>query len=147
MFMGTEVSSDYYKLSAECKVNMLRELGFSLEKDMRVLDFGCGEGNLIKAYLELGYDIYGADIMDNISLDAGRYKKIEFDPYRIPYDDNSFDLVYSTSVFEHVQNTEESFKEIYRVLKPGGVSIHSLPSRYRLLEPHLYIPLGGGNTI
>lgn len=134
---------DNYELLVECKIRMLKDLGFNLEKDMRILDFGCGDGNLVNAFNSLGYDAYGTDVIDNDILGENRFKKIEFNPYKLPYEDNSFDFIYSTSVFEHVQNTEESLKEIYRVLKPNGVTMHSLPSRYRLREPHMFIPLGG----
>ena len=97
---------------------------------MKILDFGCGEGNLVKAFRELGYDAYGIDVIDCPNLDEIHYAKIGFNPYVIPFEDDFFDYVYSTSVFEHVMNTDESLKEIYRVLKHGGISTHSLPSRY-----------------
>lgn len=115
-----ELSNDYYIMMAECMIHMLQDIGFTLEKNMRILDFGCGNGELVQAFWALGYDTYGVDIIDCISLDASHYEKIDFNPYKIPYSDNSFDLVCSSSVFEHTQNTEECFKEIYRILKRGG---------------------------
>lgn len=115
-----EVSNDYYIMMAECMIHMLQDVGFTLKKNMRILDFGCGNGEMVQAFLSLGYDTYGVDIIDCPSLDASHYKKIGFNPYRIPYSEDSFDLVYSSSVFEHTQNTEECFREIYRVLKWGG---------------------------
>ena len=110
---------------------------------MKILDFGCGEGHLVQAFNSLGYDAYGADVIDCPALDEEHFRKISFAPYRLPFEDNTFDYVYSTSVFEHVLNTEEALKEIYRVLKPGGVTVHSLPSRYRIIEPHIKVPFGG----
>ena len=133
---------DYIDL-AKSKINTLKDAGFTLTKDMKILDFGCGEGHLVKAFQELGYDAYGIDIIDCTLLDSEHYFKLGFDPYVIPFEDGFFDYVYSTSVFEHVFNTEESLREIYRVLKPGGVSTHSLPSRYRIIEPHIKVPFGG----
>lgn len=122
-----ELANDYYTMLAECMIHMLQDLGYTLKKSMRILDFGCGKGELVQAFLSLGYDTYGVDIIDCPSLDAERYKKIEFNPYQIPFSENSFDLVYSSSVFEHTQNTEECFEEIYRVLKRGGLP--SMPYR------------------
>lgn len=115
-----ESTNEYYIMMAKCLISMLQDVGYTLKKKMRILDFGCGNGELVQAFLELGYDAYGADIIDCPSLDALHFKKIEFDPYQVPYVNDSFDLVYSTSVFEHTQNTEECFREIYRILKSGG---------------------------
>ena len=54
---------DYIDL-AKSKINTLKDAGFELTKDMKILDFGCGEGHLVKAFQELGYDAYGIDIID-----------------------------------------------------------------------------------
>lgn len=50
--------------------------------------------------------------------------------------------MHSTSVFEHVIDQEIAFKEIYRVLKPDGVGLHNFPSKWRPIEPHIFVPLG-----
>lgn len=128
---------------AYCQINMLKDLGFELKPGMKILDFGCGNGVQVKVYSELGYDAYGVDIIDCPLLDEAHYAKIGFDPYRLPFDDNTFDLVFSNSVFEHTQNTEECFREVHRVLKLGGATINCMPSRYRLREAHMFVPLGG----
>ncbi len=142
-YVEKESANDYYIMMAKCMIRMLQDIGFTLKKNMRILDFGCGNGDLVQAFSSLGYDIYGVDIIDCPSLDASHYKKIGFNPYQIPFSEDSFDLVYSSSVFEHTQNTEECFREIYRVLKPGGATINALPSRYRILESHIHVPFGG----
>lgn len=128
---------------AKCNINMLRDLGFELKQGMKILDFGCGEGQLAHAFTLLGYDTYGADFVECPLLDKNHFSEIEMEPYKLPFDDNFFDLVISTSVFEHTLNTEECFREVYRVLKPGGVTINSLPSMYRLRESHIRVPLAG----
>lgn len=73
-------------------------------------------------------------------FDGGRLRAIETDPYRIPFDDCSFDAVVSNQVMEHVQNKIEVFAEIDRVLKPGGVAVHVFPSRWSPLEHHILVP-------
>ncbi len=62
---------------------------------------------------------------------------------RIPFPDDMFDFIYSASVFEHVQNQEQAWREIHRVLKPGGASLHNFPARWRPIEPHRLVPFGG----
>lgn len=113
---------------------------------LKVLDFGCGKGNLVNALFEEGYDTYGCDIeeywMTNSTVDATKFKLIPLAPYTLPYPDNYFDVVISITVMEHAQNKEEIFKEIHRVLKPGGYSMHLFPSKWYLpSEPHIYVPL------
>jgi len=107
---------------------------------MKVLDFGCGEGHLVSVFKEMGYDAFGVDIYN--AFDSEFFRLIETSPFKIPFEDNTFDLIFSTSVFEHTMNHEECLNEICRVLKPGGATLHLLPSRWYLpVEPHIYVPL------
>ena len=46
------------------------------------------------------------------------------------FPDNSFDLVYSSNVLEHVKRIDLCLGEIHRVLRPSGIGIHSMPSRH-----------------
>jgi SAM-dependent methyltransferase len=112
---------------------------------IRVLDFGCGAGALIGRMQECGYDAYGCDIRGPWTLEpvvaADRIRFVTIEPYRLPYDDDTFDVVFSTSVFEHALNKDECLAEIHRILKPGGYSMHILPSKwYMPWEPHIYVP-------
>jgi ubiquinone/menaquinone biosynthesis C-methylase UbiE len=45
----------------------------------------------------------------------------------MPFSDNSYDLVFLIEVLEHVHNPQKALSEIYRVLKPGGTLIFSVP--------------------
>lgn len=49
----------------------------------------------------------------------------------LSFDDNSFDLVLTQEVFEHIKDPELAFKEIYRVLKPGGIHVFTIPFENR----------------
>jgi ubiquinone/menaquinone biosynthesis C-methylase UbiE len=51
--------------------------------------------------------------------------KLQMRASNMDFEDNFFDIIYSNAVFEHVKDVESTFKEIHRVLKPGGTSIHS----------------------
>jgi SAM-dependent methyltransferase len=129
-------------------VRMLAHLGIVLNERARVLDFGCGSGSYVYEYRDEGFDAYGFEV----SPASVKFRKPEderffcFSPpegYRIPFDSGFFDFVFSCEVFEHVPDYDAALGEIARVLKPGGVSIHTFPARYRLLEPHVRVPLGG----
>ncbi|MBN2388285.1 MAG: class I SAM-dependent methyltransferase [Anaerolineales bacterium] len=121
---------------------------FSLDPQTRpsVLDFGCGRGNMVRHMHSLGYDAWGCDISPawegRTESPVERLRLIDQEPYRLPFDDDTFDLVFSTSVLEHARNTEELFSEIRRILKPGGISMHFFPGKWYLpYEPHVRIPL------
>lgn len=122
----------------------------------RVLDFGCGSGELVRLLSQIGYDAYGTDIggdwidepgawRRNIPatswVDGRRFRPLIGRPYRIPYDTGFFDVVVSNQVIEHAENKTEAFAEITRVLKQNGISIHCFPSKWRLIEPHIFVPL------
>lgn len=48
--------------------------------------------------------------------------------YKFPYDDESFDIIVSNQVMEHVTNTDNFLKEVRRILKPSGYAIISTPN-------------------
>jgi SAM-dependent methyltransferase len=125
----------------------LRDLGYEAREGSSILDFGCGNGSGVKGLRERGYEAYGCDLKlgEEGEIPAlaghGHVRLIETAPYRLPFDDDFFDIVYSCQVFEHVQNYRDALREIHRVLKPGGVSLHIFPSRYRPIESHFHVPL------
>jgi ubiquinone/menaquinone biosynthesis C-methylase UbiE len=142
--------------------NMLQSQGVALTPNTRILDFGCGSGELVKAAHEAGLDAYGCDFnfesewihQDTLAelRSSNRVRQIECaangkvspgtgECYRLPFDDSTFDVVISDQVFEHVQNYGETLAELARVSKPGAVMLHIFPSRYRLIEGHLNVPL------
>lgn len=49
----------------------------------------------------------------------------EIDMQNLPYEDNSFDFVISDQVIEHLEDPKKAIKESYRVLKKGGIAIHT----------------------
>lgn len=130
--------------------SILTDLGTPLTPRVTLLDFGCGSGGLVKDASGRGIDAYGCDIdFDGGSNDprlvaemlgTNRVRRIET-PYRLPFDDATFDVVVSDQVFEHVQDYPSAIAELHRVMKPGAVFLHFFPSRYILIEPHSLVPL------
>jgi SAM-dependent methyltransferase len=130
---------------------ILAAAGTPLRPAMRLMDFGCGEGDLVSSALAQGLDAYGCDLYDvKYSRDwtrigtelraADRLRRI-LQPYRLPFDDASMDVVISDQVFEHVLDYPQAIAELHRVLRPGGVFLHCFPSRYRWLEGHIFVPM------
>lgn len=143
------LSNDLYVQAAEFFDLAIRHFaGLERAKDITLLDFGCGTGLLVREFLKRGYEAYGCDFDhslpragENNSL-ASRLRPISTSPYRLPFPDDSLDVVVSTSVLEHIYEKRKAFEEIHRVLKPGGVAMHVFPSKWYLpCEPHLHVPL------
>lgn len=114
-----------------------------------VLDIGCGFGRLVASLREAGVDAQGCDVDYFWDGDRSDLRKIELNPYRLPYENEQFDVVVTNTILEHVHNHKELYLEIYRVLKPGGCAIHIMPGRWFLrlgrwfmpVEPHIRVPM------
>ena len=91
----------------------------------RLLDFGCGN----KPYEHLfNVDSYTGIDIENVAHDhSNENVDVFYDGKRIPFDDNFFDSVFATEVFEHVFNLDEILVEINRVLKKDGKLLITLP--------------------
>jgi SAM-dependent methyltransferase len=112
-----------------------------LDHKATILDFGCGNGLGVKDLLDIGFDAWGADIAKTWPDSDERLKLITTQPYRLPFDNDSFDAIISEQVMEHVFEYDMVFAEIARVLKPNGVSAHRFPGPGSLIEGHTNIPL------
>ena len=60
--------------------------------------------------------------------------KVKMDIHKIPFDDNTFDIVFCNHVLEHVDNDILAMTEIRRVLKPGGWAILQVPFFFPLKD-------------
>ena len=94
---------------------------------LKLLDVGCGGGFLTNRVSEENFEVHGLDISEDSLRIARQYdlgRKVNYvagDAYRLPYGDESFDVVTSMDFLEHVERPDEVVKEISRVLKPGGL--------------------------
>lgn len=102
----------------------------ALRVDDNVLDLGAGAGIIPamnfrgKAGRICGIDL-DPRVIENPFLDEGRV----CDANSIPFPDNSFNLIFSDNVFEHLEQPELVLKEAMRVLKPGGKLLFKTPNR------------------
>jgi ubiquinone/menaquinone biosynthesis C-methylase UbiE len=97
----------------------------------KILDIGCGHGNLLEQIHAKTPHSYGID-PDKEALAKNTFiknKKVAV-AEDLPFKDNFFDLIVSAWVLEHLPKPEEAFKEIYRVLKPGGKVIFLTPNAW-----------------
>jgi SAM-dependent methyltransferase len=103
----------------------------------RALDLGCGAGEFTAALARAGAEAVGADVAE-AALDRARlrhpgveFRLVPFDG-PLPFEDGSFDLVWSSEVIEHVADTARWLSEVRRVLVPGGRLLLTTPSHGRV---------------
>ncbi len=115
----------------------------------KILDIGFGWGRTIvglkKKITDL--DVTGIELVDRAIENAQvvfkkylpKYSKINLeigDAERLRFEDNSFDTVLSTRVFQYLTNPQKAFHQVHRVLVPGGKAVIMVPNK---LNPHQYL--------
>jgi SAM-dependent methyltransferase len=102
-----------------------------LRSDAVVLDLGAGAGIVPQMnFSGLAQRLCGIDpdavILTNPHLDIPKLGSGE----SIPFQDESFDLVFANNLLEHLRDPNAVFREVCRVLKPGGVFVIKTPNRF-----------------
>lgn len=59
---------------------------------------------------------------------------IKADIQNLPFEDNSFDVIFCNHVLEHVDDDKKALRELFRIMKPGGWGIFQVPIRYQLAK-------------
>lgn len=94
----------------------------------RILEIGGGTGYQAKRLTEDGYQVESIDIPDSNYVTQQEFPVRAYDGRNIPFAENSFDIVFSSNVLEHVADLNYLQNEIKRVLKQDGVCVHVMPT-------------------
>jgi SAM-dependent methyltransferase len=103
-----------------------------LRPGAEILDIGCGRGVVVRDLLSQGFKARGIDfdgdsIFDSAAMD-GPFPAEVGDLNKLPYPDASFDAVLLAGTVEHVYGgPERGFAEAFRVLRPGGCMVLTIP--------------------
>lgn len=115
----------------------------NIQSGDRVIDIGCGRGEVVFQAAKAGANAVGVDYAESaialaqsvrLQNDASIQSRTEFicaNAEKLEFQDNSFNKVFLLDVIEHVATDElfQILKEIHRILKPGGILIiHSTPN-------------------
>ncbi len=99
-----------------------------LPPGIRILEIGGGTGFQAKLLAEHGYDVASIDIPQSNYAEERVFPVIDYDGAAIPFPDDSFDVVFSSNVLEHIRDRLRLYDEIDRVLRPGAYCLHAMPT-------------------
>lgn len=105
---------------------------FTLRAEGKVLDFGCGNGDVVLALRGQGRDAHGIELDEpriRKALKPGAEQHVTLYGGGIPspFADASFDWIVSTEVIEHIPDIARYIPEFHRVLRPGGKVLVTTP--------------------
>lgn len=103
-------------------------------KGKKFLEVGCGLGYFSNKASKIGANVTGIDIGPNlVEINKKKTPKGVFkvaSASDLPFKDETFDVVLSTEVIEHVNNQKSALKEMCRVLKKNGILVITTPNRF-----------------
>jgi len=119
----------------------LKELSIRWQKG-RLLNVGCAHGPDFLPFKEMGFDLFGIDFSSEMIRLAQKYAgKFNFnvslataDAVHMPFNNATFDWVIAVATYHHVEGSiqrQKAFKELRRVLKPGGEAFITVWNRWQ----------------
>ena len=122
--------------------HLLRLVNFDGYRGRRVLEVGCGAGVDLARFAKGGASVVGVDLSSSaIDLARANFEQQRLtgdfrvaDGEALPFEDNSFDLVFAHGVVQYTADPERLVEECRRVLKPGGEAVFQVYNRVSWLN-------------
>lgn len=123
-----------------------------LSKPLNVLEIGCGEAGVLKAFTDTGHQAFGIELEESRLVDARKFMTAELQAGKVSflnkdiYDvdveadmGQKFDLVILKDVIEHIPHQENFIPQLHKFLNPGGMVFYAFPP--------WYMPYGGHQQV
>jgi SAM-dependent methyltransferase len=136
--LEVEYATDFKPLN-DFPFKLVRHLVERLQLKGKVLDIMCGRGEHAEALSRLGLETWCVDMSDAAGAvfpeKHGRLRIADMRSDPLPFDDETFDVIWCKSAIEHV-NGDHLVSEIHRVLKPGGKAVILTSDWYYMWRIH-----------
>ena len=109
------------------EIELNRALPF-IQQGSKILEIGAGAGWQAIVFSDKGFDIEAIDVQESGYAKTAVFRVQFYDGKTIPYPDQHFDVVFSSNGLQHIPHMKVFQAEIKRVLKPGGIAVHIMPS-------------------
>ena len=118
----------------DANLEFLKRFAAVLKGRLNILEIGCGKGMLLNSLHILGHNVTGIDL-DASAIAACRATFTGVDARvgsgdSLDFPAESFDVVLSFDVFEHIRDSDRHLHEVMRVLKPNGVYLLQTPNKW-----------------
>lgn len=140
-----EIPFTIKELASKTDQRLIREFSRHLPQKARILEGGCGNGAYVARFLEMGHQVIGVDFAQSTVKRLNiAFPDLDIkigDIRSLPFSDELFDAYYSGGVIEHFEDgLLPQIKEAYRVLKPGGLFLVTVPyvNKARNISARLY---------
>ncbi|MDA8560536.1 class I SAM-dependent methyltransferase [Nitrospinae bacterium] len=124
-FYVAEQTPDFVKAIRLYELDVVSSM---LPPEGRLLEIGAGTGWQAEALEKRGYNVSAIDLPSSDYRENRIWPVVDYDGQKIPFDDNTFDIVFSSNALEHIPHIYEFQNEIHRVLKLDGCVLHVIPS-------------------
>lgn len=150
-------SSEYFREIEEFRYRTEPEIfsfaQFTRFRGKKVLEVGVGAGTDFTQWVRAGAHAYGVDLTQEALSNVTHRLSLEglsaarvcvADAQKLPYGDDTFDLVYSWGVIHHAPDTPACLREMIRVTKPGGTIKYMIYNRRSLFAFYRWLLAGLG---
>jgi SAM-dependent methyltransferase len=140
-----ELDARFYPEYVDEHARFERAIRGYLRPEHTVLDAGAGRGDRYPYdYGEWVRLVVGVDFEERVRQNANVNAAVVGDVSHLPFADRTFDMVFSKYLLEHLPEPRRAFREVHRVLKPGGHFVFHTPNRFHYvalaarLTPHRF---------